>query len=349
MSEPAANQTREHHIGVLDGVRAISILLVMAGHMLPLGPKKLELNGAAASMGMSLFFILSGFLITRALFENNNLFEFLVKRLARIIPLAYLFMGIVFLAFNHDLNALIHELNFTLNYDDGAINKFNPHLWSLCVEVQFYAVIGLLFRLLRKPAPFVVIGLCLLVTTLKILAHAPYSMQTHLRGDELLAGSLLCMSVNGAFGDHGRFWRALERFSPALLVLLVLTCHPETGGLEYVRAYAAALLVGSVMFTRRVWLSRALTSRPMLYLARISYALYIIHVGAIAGVAAVMGTGSKIALYLIQRPITLVITFGLAHLSTFQYEARWIALGRRLIAGRRRRGLRAGAITSQSV
>jgi peptidoglycan/LPS O-acetylase OafA/YrhL len=55
---------------VLDGLRAISILLVLAAHMLPLGPKVLRLNETAGPMGMSLFFALSGFLITSGLREN---------------------------------------------------------------------------------------------------------------------------------------------------------------------------------------------------------------------------------------------------------------------------------------
>jgi peptidoglycan/LPS O-acetylase OafA/YrhL len=326
----------EHNIAVLDGVRAVSILMVLAGHLLPLGPKALQLNALSASMGMSLFFILSGFLITRTLLDNKSLSEFLIKRLFRIIPLAYLFMLVVFILFDHDIHALINELAFTLNYNTGSINNFNGHLWSLCVEVQFYAIIGLLFRLARKAAPYLVLGLCLVVTTLKIMAHAQYSMQTHLRGDELLAGSLLCLSLNGTFGDHGRFWRMAERFTPALFVLAALTCQPDMGALDYGRAYAAALLVGSVVFTRREWLSRALCSRPMGYLARVSYAIYVIHVGMIGAVAAVLGAPSKIALYLIQRPITIVASFALAHLSTFHYEAHWIALGRKLIRTRRR-------------
>jgi peptidoglycan/LPS O-acetylase OafA/YrhL len=330
---------RERHIGLLDGVRALSILLVLAGHLLPLGPKVLQLNAASASMGMSLFFILSGFLITRTLLDNDSLAEFLIKRLMRIIPLAYLFMLLMFVLFNHDVVALVNELAFTLNYNTGSINNFNGHLWSLCVEIQFYAIIGLLFRLARKPAPFVVLGLCLTVTVLKMIAHTPYSMQTQLRGDELLAGSLLCLSLNGTFGDHARFWRVLERFTPALALLLVLTCQPDMGPLLYLRAYAAALLVGSVLHTRREWLSRALCSKPMAYLARVSYAVYVIHVGMIGATAAILGTGSKIGLYLIQRPITIVVTFALAHLSTFHYEARWITLGRRLITARRRRAL----------
>ena len=68
----------------LDGLRATSILLVLACHMLPLGPKVLQLNGAAGAMGMSLFFALSGFLIISVLKNNADVPEFLIRRLTSI-------------------------------------------------------------------------------------------------------------------------------------------------------------------------------------------------------------------------------------------------------------------------
>jgi peptidoglycan/LPS O-acetylase OafA/YrhL len=74
---------------ILDGLRAISILLVLAAHMLPLGPKVIALNSTAGAMGMSLFFALSGFLIASTLIHNADIREFLVRRLTRIVPLAY--------------------------------------------------------------------------------------------------------------------------------------------------------------------------------------------------------------------------------------------------------------------
>ncbi len=54
-------------LGSLDGWRAISILGVLAAHMLPLGPSRWGLNALAGDAGMSLFFTLSGFLIASTL------------------------------------------------------------------------------------------------------------------------------------------------------------------------------------------------------------------------------------------------------------------------------------------
>src|ERR1700682_3044087 len=92
----------EDKFPVLDGLRAISILLVLACHLLPLGPKALRLNETAGAMGMSLFFALSGFLITSGLLRNSSIHEFLVRRLARILPLAYAYTLVVFLVFSFE-------------------------------------------------------------------------------------------------------------------------------------------------------------------------------------------------------------------------------------------------------
>src|SRR6266545_8192493 len=65
--------------------------------MLPLGPKVLAFNHTAGAMGMSLFFVLPGFLIASTLIQNPDVYDFMVRRLARILPLAYAYAIVVFL------------------------------------------------------------------------------------------------------------------------------------------------------------------------------------------------------------------------------------------------------------
>lgn len=64
------------HVHVLDGWRGISILLVLAAHLLPLGPKIWHLNVAAGVAGMVLFFVLSGFPITSFLLKEKTIPDF---------------------------------------------------------------------------------------------------------------------------------------------------------------------------------------------------------------------------------------------------------------------------------
>lgn len=80
----ASGRSGGHHLPVLDGLRAFSILFVLAAHLLPLNPALPGLNDAFGVLGMSLFFCLSGFLITTTLHRNPEALTFLVKRVFRI-------------------------------------------------------------------------------------------------------------------------------------------------------------------------------------------------------------------------------------------------------------------------
>src|SRR5260370_21512022 len=175
---------------VLDGLRAISILLVLACHLLPLGAKVLRLNETAGAMGMSLFFALSGFLITSGLMRKPQIGEFLVRRLARILPLAYAYTFVVFLIFSFDPKALLWTNLFVVNYltqylDTGWTN----HFWSLCVEMQFYLAIAIVVFVAGRKGLWVVWLACLTVTLLRVNAGAYISIETHLRVDEILSGA----------------------------------------------------------------------------------------------------------------------------------------------------------------
>src|SRR5260370_41349964 len=109
------SEQEDHGNPAVDGPRAISICLVLAAHLLPLGPNALHLNSTAGPMGMSLFFALSGYLIVSAL-RSATIPEFIVKRLARIVPLAYLYILLVFLLFRFRQHALLFHLSFVVHY-----------------------------------------------------------------------------------------------------------------------------------------------------------------------------------------------------------------------------------------
>jgi peptidoglycan/LPS O-acetylase OafA/YrhL len=86
--------TADNYFNVLDGWRGLSILLVLATHLLPLGSKELNKNDTTGSLGMCLFFTLSGFLITNFLIHKPNVYDFLIRLFFRIIPLAWLYLTI---------------------------------------------------------------------------------------------------------------------------------------------------------------------------------------------------------------------------------------------------------------
>src|ERR1700704_5360470 len=96
----------------LDGLRAVSIVLVLGSHLLPLSPKWLDLNEAAGAMGMAIFFSLSGFLITQNLLSGQPVATFFLRRAARILPLAYLYLMVVWVFFSPSAWTLVQNLLF---------------------------------------------------------------------------------------------------------------------------------------------------------------------------------------------------------------------------------------------
>jgi peptidoglycan/LPS O-acetylase OafA/YrhL len=324
-------ESTEARISVLDGLRAISILLVLGAHLLPLGPKSLQLNVAAGAMGMSLFFALSGFLITETLLRNPDVLAFLAKRLARILPLAYLFTGVAFVFFGLGWQATVLHALFVVNYLDAFMVKhLTDHLWSLCVEMHFYAAIALAVLLGGRRAVWLVWPACLAVTLLRVSTGTYISIETHLRVDEILAGACVATLVHHRFRFAGARWL----LAPAVL-LWAAASHQGAGALQYLRPYSTALLLFAALDLGAHRPANLLTTRPLRYVATISYALYVIHPATAFGW---MNTGGPIERYLLKRPLTFALTFALAHLSTFYWEKPWQALVRRRLAARRGAG-----------
>ncbi len=323
-----ATVSHPHRLEVLDGVRAVSILLVLACHLFPVGPKSWLLNTCAGLMGMALFFTLSGFLITTTLLRHPSVPSFLIRRFARIVPLAWL-ATLIYLSVQQKSGTFFtNTLFYTINYQHPYLTPLTSPFWSLCVEVHFYlaaALVTLAFGARGLPL-LSIMGL--LVTANRAWIGCKYSIITHLRVDEILAGVSLALIWSDRLGRFGRWVsRAIGRVPVVLLaVAFVAGSHPLGGPLLYLRPYLAAALVGRLLFAPS-WLGVPLSSRPMRYIAEISYALYVIHPITRFGWLASGGTSMK---YLLKCPIGLAITFGLAHLSTFYFERPCIAIGKRL-------------------
>jgi peptidoglycan/LPS O-acetylase OafA/YrhL len=309
---PSASDKR---MPVLDGWRATSILLVLASHLVPLGPHWLELNFVAGASGMALFFTLSGFLITQFLAGGMPVPEFLARRLARIIPLGWMAVSVLLLWHNYDFGTAFRNYLFIANLPPASLLHGGEHLWSLCVEMQFYASIALICALLGRRGLYLVPVLAVAVTCERIFSQAPISIVTWQRIDEILAGGIIALTYSGWFGKRAA--ETLKKLPVWPFAIALLVCsHPASGPFQYFRPYAASLLVGATLTDCPAHLRRLLVSRPMAYVAEISYALYVIH-GMLS--ATWLGTGDKTVKYL-KRPLLFAVTFGLAHCSTRYFE-----------------------------
>ncbi len=329
---PPARSDAEPHAAaarllVLDGWRATSILLVLMCHMLPLGPKRFVINEAVGVAGMSLFFTLSGFLITINLLKHPNVFTFVVRRLCRILPLAYTAIVVYLLIQGKDWRFYVVHFLFLENYLLDYLTPTAAHLWSLCVEIHFYTFVAILVLLLGRG------GLCWLplfalgVTAHRVTLGVKGSIVTDVRVDEILAGATLALIWAGELGKLAAGGAKVLRLIPLWIwfIPFALSCHPVGGAWMYLRPYCGAAVVGHTLLSERQgwWLLR---NRGMRYVAEISYALYVIHPLTMYGW---LGSGGTVEKYL-KRPISFALTFGLAHLSTFHMERHFIAWGKQI-------------------
>ena len=317
------------HLSVLDGWRGVSIVLVLMTHLAPLGGKG---NFAFGLIGMVLFLNLSGFLITSLLIRSDaTVTDFLIRRFFRIVPLAWLYFAIVFCFQSESLQSWAAHFFFYANLPPPHIRLATDHMWSLCVEVQFYVGIALLFATLRQRGLLILPLLAVAFTVLRVVDGVPDSSVTWYRVDEILAGCTLALAYHGRLGSAGdRVMRWLgDTPQWALLALLVLSCAYVFGyapGLGYLRPYLGALLIGATLANGRTSLTRLLQFRPLHYIAGISYALYVLHIGL---VYTWLGSGDLPEKYG-KRPLLLVALFVLAHVSTYYYERPLLAFGKRL-------------------
>jgi len=174
----------EGYIKSLDGVRALAILLVMAFHAGLIG---------FGWMGVQLFFVLSGFLITGILWKEKakggtvgrKLKKFWVRRSLRIFPLyfGYLaFLGIAYLltGFPDYYEKYIpylatYSFNFTRLLPGWEGNPLFTHLWSLSIEEQFYLLFPLLvFLLPRRVLPLLMVAVIIISPVVRMLLYQSF-------------------------------------------------------------------------------------------------------------------------------------------------------------------------------
>lgn len=162
MPEPSKTREtgRERGIPSLDGLRALSIAIVIFSHAE--GTRGFPgwipaFNTEHGVLGVQIFFVISGFLITTLLLDERartgdvSLRLFYARRTLRIFPPFYLFLGVIaigalFGMFKVPLSNMIFAATYTMNYVSNGV-WITGHVWSLSVEEQFYLVWPLTMKL----------------------------------------------------------------------------------------------------------------------------------------------------------------------------------------------------------
>ena len=274
----------------LDGFRGLAILLVITGHTLTFTLKiATGVGEQLGHLGVLLFFILSGFLITgllRAEFEQTEtirLKRFYLRRVFRLLPPLFVFLiGVEALRLIHLINDVpITDILAVLAYVRNVVGRSQSlgHLWSLSLEEQFYTVWPLLFVLLgerrmRQTALWITVGVMLwrgVAITFDLWSYTTgvFYLRPWFRFDSIAIGCWL------AFLTLPKFTVRLWWFLAGTLLIWALWGEESSRALfltiETVLAAAFfAAIIGGGLFVRGFF-----SARWMQWLGKISYSLYL--------------------------------------------------------------------------
>jgi peptidoglycan/LPS O-acetylase OafA/YrhL len=303
------------HVPALDGLRGIAILLVLAAHTNTVLP--------GGRLGVDLFFVLSGFLITALLLQewgrdgSVGLRAFYRRRTLRLFPALYC-MLLVYAVF---VGVIAEQSGWERSVVYGGLYVYNvahgwfgyqgvgvDHLWSLAAEEQFYLVWPplLLLALRRGVGPRALIGTLLVLAAaialwrgllIQSIHTGPRMFAPDVRADPLLLGCLA--GVAYSFGVVRRVPLG------ARSGLVVLAAAVAVGVRETAVAYhtlaiplfcvSVAVVVYACAVHRTWWFARLVSYEPLRWFGKISYGLYIWHFPVYALVGWELGIPVSIA------------------------------------------------------
>ena len=268
------------------------------------------------SYGVSLFFVISGFLITRILIASEDrprgqaLKAFYARRALRIFPAYYLVLGLA--AATVGIAYLPAFVLYVMNW--GAffytwiqpalvdapwdpVRMYGIHFWSLCVEEQFYLVFPLLFSFLRPGRArlrwlLALWAACIAFRFLfaALLPKSAYGLIPLVCGEYLVAGAVGAVVFADASGTAERIRAAARQWmfpvGLALVVALFALFRPESPSIDHVMrpphmqtllALGFLAMVLGLWQTDNRWVLGFFNFAPFRFLGKISYGLYLIH------------------------------------------------------------------------
>ncbi|TMA25227.1 MAG: acyltransferase [Deltaproteobacteria bacterium] len=287
----------------LDGLRAISISLVIFAHLFNSAGVSLPVSWFRwqmfSGLGVRVFFVISGFLITGLLLREKeecgsiSLLRFYGRRTFRILVPYYVFLAVLIVAQALHLvrftgNDLLHALTYTTNYQTDR-SWVTGHCWSLAVEEQFYLLWPLAMVLLgKRRAALAALGMLFLAPVMRSFIwkfvpamHPVLGISFETVADALAAGCLLACAREKLWTRTG--YRALlsSRWMllvpPAVMGISLFDAFPSisyTVGYSLMNLGVALIIDWTLRFPQK-WTARALSLRPLVYVGSISYSLYL--------------------------------------------------------------------------
>ena len=288
----------------IDGLRAIAVILVIFFHF--------SMGFPGGFIGVDIFFVISGYLITHLIKASLDrgtftLGSFWMRRIRRLFPALGVMVLINIIAsyfilypniFRDYGKELIAQLcmisNIYYAQQDGYFatsSEYLPllHTWSLAVEEQFYLIFPILLIYLNKKSSFrkqKAVKILLLVATASFVINlfgATFFQYSNFflilgRAWELLLGSLIALTRKK---DSAKLYTAeiLVWTSFCTLIFCALTYDNSVvfPGLAAVPVCLATAIIIHVHSERQTALSRIISCKPVVYIGKISYSLYLWH------------------------------------------------------------------------
>lgn len=357
----------------LDGIRALAVTLVFVAHLsggAHGGPVLRLFNRVREQgvIGVDIFFVLSGFLITGILFDTTRdshyLKRFFARRSLRIFPIVYLLFFILLLLtpllryqwhaghllFLVYFGNLLGNYNFNYYVVDSARypdlgQAIISHLWSLCVEEQFYLLwpFVVLFVRDRVRLLYVCYGIALLTLGLRVafFLHVGPSLGERwivrtlvFRMDSLVLGAALALLLRGENADRiqrGCKWLFFGALLPLLAMLYLYPAHDSFAQCTYGLTLTSLMSMGLIGATLRTGSAafRLFHLGPLRTIGKYSYGFYVYHL-VWAKAWFVLLTYLKVHLHslalagVIELSVAYVATFLVAKISYDYFEVRFL-------------------------
>jgi peptidoglycan/LPS O-acetylase OafA/YrhL len=343
----------------LDGMRGVAALMVVVFHFFSYPISNYVHTDFYKGIsefgqhGVSMFFVLSGFVITRILIksrsEKDYFRSFYWRRFLRIFPLYYLFLIVWYFLMpfiSKDLSTppLVEQIPFYFYLQNlhivTGLNANGPgHYWTLAIEEHFYFIWPfVVFIVNPKYLKGIIIILIIVVIPLKyfLLIHG-YSVNklTFTRFDQILLGAYLAYleSKQALINNHiyyRKFFLGILFFILPISVLIyfgqrIIPQLKELLKYNLLGVFFFAL-IGLLIIEQKSnfvkLIDTFLCSKLMQYLGKISYGIYVWHVLVLIILARLL----VFHIIILDLLTTLVLSVFIAHLSYFYFEAKMIKL-----------------------
>ena len=296
------NKLRNNHIYVLDDLRGIAILAVIVYHYFFVYYRKMEIENIfleniklfndylnLGAFGVSLFFLVSGFVIPMSLQGLNKkkvVSNFFIRRFFRLYPtywFAIIFISIIILLFKDNNAYTVKQIfiNFTMFQDIFRVDSIDGVFWTLMIELKFYLLTAFLFYFsLLKNINFIIISFLILSIITLLELNTNNSIINAILNRNHLWSYLMLMYLGTSFYFYTK--KDISKYNLISLILIVSTYFmlnhyflSDTGfGNKF--GYSLATVLAIISFTILLNYKKNI-SKVTTFFGNISYSLYLLH------------------------------------------------------------------------